>query len=61
MFYENIMETYKDTRDERILDEWNKIRKEYENNILQFTKNRANNMVDNNITFSEAYSKTLGE
>lgn len=59
MFYDNVMETYKDTRDERILNEWDKIRREYENDILQFTKSWANNLVNNNMTYWEAYNKTL--
>jgi hypothetical protein len=51
MFYDNVMETYKDTRDERILNEWDKIRREYENDILQFTKSWADNLVNNNMTY----------
>jgi L-rhamnose isomerase len=45
MAYENVMNAYKDTRDDKILEEWEKTSKQYENDIIAVTKERANEIV----------------
>ena len=45
MAYENAMNAYKDTRDDRILTEWEKTSKQYEKDIIAVTKERANEIV----------------
>jgi hypothetical protein len=45
MAFENTMNAYNDTRDERILDEWKKTSKEYENAITKVTQDWAKKIV----------------
>jgi L-rhamnose isomerase len=45
MAFENAMNAYNDTRDTRILDEWLKVSKEYEENITKVTEEWAKKIV----------------
>ena len=58
MAYENVMNAYKDTRDDKILEEWEKTSKQYENDIIAVTKERANEIVKGK-TYWDAYSTTI--
>ena len=58
MAYDNAMNAYNDTRDERILDEWKKVSKEYEDAIIKVTEEWANNIIKWK-TYWEAYSETI--
>ena len=60
MAYENVMNAYYDTHDPRILDEWNKISKEYEDAITEVTKKWSEKIVTGK-TYWEAYSETIQE
>ena len=58
MAFENVMNAYNDTRDERILDEWIKTSKEYEDNIIKVTEEWAKKVITEK-TYWEAYKETI--
>ena len=60
MEYENVMNAYNDTRDERILKEWEKISKKYEDSIIAVTKSRAEKVAQWQ-KYWEAYNQTISE
>lgn len=60
MAFENAMNAYNDTRDERILEEWTKMSKEYEDNIIKITKQWWEKIMKWK-TYWEAYSETISD
>lgn len=58
MAFENAMNAYNDTRDDRILDEWLKTSKEYEDNITKVAEEWAKKIVAGK-TYWDAYSETI--
>ena len=60
MAFENAMNAYNDTRDERILAEWEKMSKEYEDNIIKITKEWWEKIMKWK-TYWEAYSETISD
>lgn len=60
MAYENAMNAYNDTRDDRILDEWLKISKEYEDSITKVTQEWAKKIVAGK-TYWDAYGETIND
>lgn len=59
LFHEKIMTAYEDTRDDRLLEQRDKERKEYEDNIIKFTTQWADTLVNQNKTYSTAYKDTI--
>ena len=60
MAFENAMNTYNDTRDTRVLDEWLKVSKEYEDNITKVTEEWAKKIIEGK-TYWDAYSETIND
>ena len=60
MEYDNVMNAYNDTRDDRILQEWEKISKKYEDSIIAVTKSWAEKVAQWQ-KYWEAYNQTISE
>ena len=61
MFINSYAWTYKDTRDKKMLEDFNDILDEYENSIIQFTTQWASNLVNKDKKWLAAYYDTLND
>ena len=61
MFINSYAGTYKDTRDDKLLEDFNNILDEYENSIIQFTTQWAKNLTTKNESWLVAYYDTLND
>jgi len=60
MMYTNVLETYNQTKDDKILEERDNMQEIYENQIINFTKGFADKIEDW-LTYKQAYSETVDE
>lgn len=61
MFLDWYASTYKNTRDENLLKDFNDVLKDYETSIINFTKQWANNLTSKNEWWAKAYYDTLND
>lgn len=61
MMYESMMDTYEDTRDQKILDAWDKDSVQYQQDILNFVDGWANSLTKNGSRYNTAYLDVINQ